>query len=187
VEGSAVSLGPTALAARERLLANLPGPGARVGAERERAGGLGVSRSAIRAALGDLERGGVIRRTRGRGGGIFVAKRKVERDLTTLAGLPAYPRRGGFQPAPLPAPRRLPVRRAGALDRHRGGRRRRARGAGAAAGSAGARGRSRAPGRWRAAIARARALPRRALPGPARPLAGRLAVRAPAGRLRARA
>ena len=44
-----------------------------------------------------LERGGVIRRTRGRGGGIFVAERKVERDLTTVAGLPAYLRRGGFQ------------------------------------------------------------------------------------------
>ena len=97
MEGSAVSLGPTALAARERLLAELPGPGARVGAERELAERLGVSRSTIRAALGDLERGGVIRRTRGRGGGIFVAERKVERDLTTLAGLPAYLRRGGFQ------------------------------------------------------------------------------------------
>jgi GntR family transcriptional regulator len=89
MEGSAVSLGPTALAARDRLLAELPGPGARVGAERELAERLGVSRSTIRAALGDLERGGVIRRTRGRGGGIFVAERKVERDLTTLAGLPA--------------------------------------------------------------------------------------------------
>lgn len=97
MEGSAVSLGPTALAARERLLAELPAPGARVGAERELAERLGVSRSTIRAALGDLERGGVIRRTRGRGGGIFVAERKVERDLTTVAGLPAYLRRGGFQ------------------------------------------------------------------------------------------
>src|SRR3954469_25627623 len=97
MEGSAVSLGPTALAARDRLLADLPGPGARVGAERELAERMGVSRSTIRAALADLERNGVIRRTRGRGGGIFVAERKVERDLTTLAGLPAYLRRGGFQ------------------------------------------------------------------------------------------
>jgi GntR family transcriptional regulator len=39
----------------------------------------------------------VIRRGRGRGGGIFVAERKVERDLTSLAGLPAYLRRQGFQ------------------------------------------------------------------------------------------
>ena len=73
-------------------------PGERLGAERELAERLGVSRARRSgAALGDLERGGVIRRTRGRGGGIFVAERKVERDLTTLAGLPAYLRRSGFQ------------------------------------------------------------------------------------------
>jgi GntR family transcriptional regulator len=92
-----LALGPTALAARERLLAALPGPGERLGAERELAERLGVSRSTIRAALADLERGGVIRRSRGRAGGIFVAERKVERDLTSLAGLPAYLRRQGFQ------------------------------------------------------------------------------------------
>ena len=121
MEGSAVSLGPTALAARERLLARAaPGRATRLGAERELAERLGVSRSTIRAALGDLERGGVIRRTRGRGGGIFVAERKVERDLTSAR-----------RPARLPAPRRLPVRRAGALDRDRGGGRRRGAGAGA--------------------------------------------------------
>lgn len=101
MERSAVSLGPTALAARDRLLAGLdagrPGPGERLGAERELAERLGVSRSTIRAALADLERSGVIRRSRGRGGGIFVAERKVERDLTSLAGLPAYLRRQGFQ------------------------------------------------------------------------------------------
>ena len=101
MERSAVSLGPTALAARDRLLAGLeagqPGPGERLGAERELAERLGVSRSTIRAALADLERNGVVRRTRGRGGGIFVAQRKVERDLTSLAGLPAYLRRQGFQ------------------------------------------------------------------------------------------
>jgi GntR family transcriptional regulator len=100
VERSAVSLGPTALAARDRLLAGIaagaPGPGERLGAERELAERLGVSRSTIRAALGDLERSGAIRRARGRGGGIFVADRKVERDLTSLTGLPAYLRRQGF-------------------------------------------------------------------------------------------
>jgi GntR family transcriptional regulator len=92
-----LSLGPTARAARERLLAALPGPGERLGAERELAERLGVSRSTVRAALADLERSGVVRRTRGRAGGIFVADRKVERDLTSLAGLPAYLRRQGFQ------------------------------------------------------------------------------------------
>jgi GntR family transcriptional regulator len=101
VERSAVSLGPTALAARDRLLADIgagrPGPGGRLGAEREVAERLGVSRSTIRAALADLERSGVVRRTRGRHGGIFVAERKVERDLTSLAGLPSYLRRQGFE------------------------------------------------------------------------------------------
>jgi GntR family transcriptional regulator len=97
MERSAISLGPTALAARERLRAELGAPGERLGAERELAERLGVSRSTVRAALADLERNGVIRRTRGRGGGIFVAERKVERDLTSLAGLPAYLRRQGFQ------------------------------------------------------------------------------------------
>jgi GntR family transcriptional regulator len=97
LERSAVSLGPTALAARDRLLAGMPGPGERLGAERELAERLGVSRSTIRAALADLERGGVVRRARGRAGGIFVAERKVERDLTSLAGLPSYLRRQGFE------------------------------------------------------------------------------------------
>ena len=72
-------------------------PGERLGAERELAQRLGVSRSTVRGALADLERSGTIVRTRGRSGGIFVAERKVERDLTSLAGLPAYLRRQGFQ------------------------------------------------------------------------------------------
>jgi GntR family transcriptional regulator len=100
-ERSAVSLGPTALAARDRLLAEIAAgavaPGERLGAERELAERLGVARSTIRAALADLERSGVVRRTRGRAGGIFLAERKVERDLSSLAGLPAYLRRQGFE------------------------------------------------------------------------------------------
>jgi GntR family transcriptional regulator len=92
-----VSLGPTARAARDRLMAELAEPGERLGAERDLAERLGVSRSTIRAALADLERNGVVRRARGRSGGIFVAERKVERDLTSLAGLPYYLRRQGFE------------------------------------------------------------------------------------------
>ena len=101
MERSVVSLGPAALAARDRLLdelaAGTPGPGGRLGAERDVAERLGVSRSTVRAALADLERNGIVRRSRGRGGGIFVTERKVERDLSSLAGLPAYLRRQGFE------------------------------------------------------------------------------------------
>lgn len=93
-------LGPAAVEARERLrqeiAAGALAPGERLGAEREIAQRLGVSRTTIRSALDDLERSGAISRVRGRAGGIFVAQRKVERDLTSLAGLPAYLRRQGF-------------------------------------------------------------------------------------------
>ncbi len=94
-----LSLGPTAREARDRLLAEVEAarPGARLGTERELAERLGVARSTVRAALADLERSGVVRRVRGRAGGIFVAERKVERDLTSLAGLPYYLRRQGFE------------------------------------------------------------------------------------------
>ena len=93
-------------------------PGERLGAERDLAERLGVSRSTIRAALADLERNGVVRRARGRGGGIFVAERKVERDLTqprraarpTCAARASSPtraccRRRRSRPTPRPPPR----------------------------------------------------------------------------------
>ena len=177
MERSAVSLGPTALAARDRLLADIgagrPAPGGRLGAERELAERLGVARSTIRAALADLERSGVVRRTRGRAGGIFVAERKVERDLTSLAGLPAYLRRQGFESDARvlsTATIEADAETAAAL----GARRRRAR----------ARGRPRTARRRRADLARARPLPGRAVPGPARPRARRVAVRAARDALR---
>ncbi|MEP6642411.1 MAG: GntR family transcriptional regulator [Gaiellales bacterium] len=95
------ALAPSASALRERLLAEItagsPGPGERLGAERELAVRLGVSRSTLRAALDALETAGVVHRMRGRAGGIFVSQRRVERDLTSLTGLPAYLRRQGFQ------------------------------------------------------------------------------------------
>lgn len=94
-----LSLGPTARAARDRLQTEVEAsrPGERLGTERELAERLGVARSTIRTALADLERNGVVRRARGRAGGIFVAERKVERDLTSLTGLPSYLRRQGFE------------------------------------------------------------------------------------------
>jgi GntR family transcriptional regulator len=95
------ALGPAAIAVRDRLRREVTAgelaPGQRLGAEREIAERLEVSRATVRAALAELERTGVVRRVRGRAGGIFIAERKVERDLTSLAGLPAYLRRQGFE------------------------------------------------------------------------------------------
>ena len=91
----------SAAALRDRLLteiaAGTPPPGGRLGAERELAVRLGVSRSTLRASLDALETAGAVHRVRGRSGGIFVSQRRVERDLTSLTGLPAYLRRQGFQ------------------------------------------------------------------------------------------
>ncbi len=94
-------LGPGAAALRDRLAGEIaagrPAAGERLGAERELAARLGVSRSTLRAALDALETAGVVHRVRGRSGGIFASERRVERDLTSLTGLPAYLRRQGFQ------------------------------------------------------------------------------------------
>ena len=70
--------------------------GERLGGERDLAEHYAVSRTTLRAALDALETMGAVRRAPGRTGGTFVAARKVERDLTSLAGLPAYLRRQGF-------------------------------------------------------------------------------------------
>ena len=122
----AVSLGPTALAAREA-----PAGGARGGRARRPTGRRArPGREARRLALDDPRRAGRPRAQRrratdaaGRAGGIFVAERKVERDLTSLASLPAYLRRQGFEAghagalhrddrAPTPRPRRRCAARA---------------------------------------------------------------------------
>ena len=94
-------LGPAASKLRRQLLSEIaagrPGPGERLGAERDLAVRLGVSRSTLRATLDVLETEGDVYRVRGRAGGVFVSARRVERDLTSLTGLPAYLRRQGFQ------------------------------------------------------------------------------------------
>jgi len=103
-EGAAAAadegLGPAADVARRRLLdlirgGTLPG-GRRLGAERELATGLGVSRSTLRQALSVLERDGVVRRVPGRGGGTFVTPPKVDRDSSRIVGLPSLLRDQGF-------------------------------------------------------------------------------------------
>src|SRR5262249_58453017 len=55
----------------------------------------GVSRAALRQALAVLEEGGLVRRVPGRGGGTFVSKGKIERDLSRVVGVPALLRSQG--------------------------------------------------------------------------------------------
>jgi len=93
-------LGPIAADARTRVLDLIAQrelrSGDRVGAERELAESLGVSRSTLRQALGILESSGVVRSVSGRSGGIFVAGPKVERDLSQIVGIPELLRGQGF-------------------------------------------------------------------------------------------
>jgi len=69
-------VGPAAEEVRSRLFDQISRgqlrPGERLGAERDLARSLGVSRSTLRQALAALEEAGVVRRVPGRGGGTFV-------------------------------------------------------------------------------------------------------------------
>lgn len=96
----AASIGPTGEEVRRRIIAMVERgalqPGERLGAERELASTLGVSRSTLRQALASLEEAGIIRRVPGRGGGTFVASAKVDRDLSRIVGVPSLLRDQGF-------------------------------------------------------------------------------------------
>ena len=96
----AEAIGPAAEEVRRRLLDQIGRgqlrPGERLGAERDLALDLGVSRSTVRAALATLEAEGVVRRVPGRGGGTFVHQRKVDRDLSQVVGVPALLREQGM-------------------------------------------------------------------------------------------
>lgn len=93
-------IGPAAERVRRHLLEDIQQgvlrPGERLGAERDLATRLGVSRSTVRQALGALEEAGEVRRVPGRGGGTFVRGRKVERDLSRVIGVPALLRAQGM-------------------------------------------------------------------------------------------
>jgi GntR family transcriptional regulator len=93
-------LGPTADEARRNLVGLIQSgalrPGQRLGAERDLAVQLGVSRSTLRQALASLEQDGVVRRVPGRGGGTFVAREKIDRDLSRIVGVPALLRDQGY-------------------------------------------------------------------------------------------
>ena len=69
--------------------------GQRLPPERELAASLGVSRTTLREALGQLARAGYVSRKPGRGGGTFVCQPKIDRDLSVLRGLPDHLRRQG--------------------------------------------------------------------------------------------
>jgi len=86
---------------------------AKLPSERELAARLGVSRTAVRRALGDLEARGVLRRVQGRAGGAFLngvqpavpapaetpgagSQRKVERSLNRVTSVPAMLKSQGF-------------------------------------------------------------------------------------------
>jgi GntR family transcriptional regulator len=79
----------------EQIAAGQLRPGQRLGAERELAAELGVSRATLRQALAVLEESGMVRRVPGRGGGTFVSKGKIERDLSRVVGVPALLRSQG--------------------------------------------------------------------------------------------
>jgi GntR family transcriptional regulator len=100
MSGHAELAGPAAEEVRRRLFEQINRghvqPGERLGAERDLANALGVSRSTVRQALASLERAGVVRRVPGRGGGTFVRQRKVERDLSHVVGVPALLRQQGM-------------------------------------------------------------------------------------------
>lgn len=93
-------VGPAAERVRRLLLEHIDRgqlrPGERLGAERDMAVELGVSRSTVRQALAALERAGEVRRVPGRGGGTFVRRRKVERDLSRVVGVPELLRAQGM-------------------------------------------------------------------------------------------
>jgi GntR family transcriptional regulator len=74
------------------------GEDGRLPTERELAEQLGVSRTTVRQVLDRLEHEGSVHRRRGRTGGTFVSRRRVDIDFGYLAGIPAYLRAQGFRP-----------------------------------------------------------------------------------------
>lgn len=71
-------------------------PGELVGSERELAERLDVGRTALRLVLEQLEDDGLIRRSLGRGGGVFFHDGRVQRHLNTIQGVPEMVRQQGM-------------------------------------------------------------------------------------------
>ncbi len=74
------------------------GEDGRLPTERELATQLSVSRTTVRQVLDRLEHEGAVYRRRGRRGGTFVNRPRVDIDFSYLAGIPAYLRAQGFRP-----------------------------------------------------------------------------------------
>ncbi len=64
------------------------GPDKKIGTERELAQRFGVTRNLLRGALAILEESGTIRREKGRSGGTYLNDKRLERDLSSIVGLP---------------------------------------------------------------------------------------------------
>ncbi|MGC4109643.1 MAG: GntR family transcriptional regulator [Nocardioides sp.] len=86
------SKGPLADSIQRELQAQIDAgrwqPGQRLGSERSLAMELGVSRSSLRQALAMMEQAGAVRRVIGRGGGTFVSRQKIDRDLSHIRSVP---------------------------------------------------------------------------------------------------
>lgn len=80
----------------ERIASRELAAGERLPPERELAKGLGVSRMTVRQALASLNARGLVERGVGRG--TFVAHRKLDHDLTRVAGLSERLERQGLEP-----------------------------------------------------------------------------------------
>ena len=80
----------------ERIASRELSAGERLPPERELAKGLGVSRMTVRQALGSLDSRGLVERGVGRG--TFVSHRKLDHDLTRVAGLTERLERQGMEP-----------------------------------------------------------------------------------------
>ena len=94
------SIGPAAEEVRKRILGMIAAgslrPGQKLGAERDLALEVDVSRSTLRQALSAREDHGAVRRLPGRGGGTFVSPEKIDRDLSRIVGVPSLLRGQGF-------------------------------------------------------------------------------------------
>ena len=82
---------------RALLSSDTLGSDGRLPTERELAGMYGVSRTTVRQVLDGLEHAGLVRRRRGRTGGTFATRGRVDADFGYLAGIPSYLRAQGFR------------------------------------------------------------------------------------------